>query len=848
MKSYLTWHGTADLTWLAGLAVAAVVAAGLIVWLYRYERRLISPSLGWMLLGLRLAAVALICLALLEPVWISEINRERVGRILLAVDVSDSMDTVDVHAGRGEMLRWARALGMIGNSEIDARLDRWQTALDEGREPEWVEPDETADPVRRRQLADARRENLDEVLSRLSQLSRREITRRLLTSGSEPFIQQLAALGLLEVSLFAGQSTAIDPQELSERLSGEAPALLTEATDLAQPVSAISGGTHDLPIAGVVMVTDGRHNARESENRLLARLAGVSAPVYPVLVGSELRPKDLAFATIDYPRQPVSQDDKPLVRVALRTAGFEGQDLEVTLAPEEGAPGEPQTRTVRVVGPVTELQFTLAAPQLGRFRYSVSTPVQPGETRDDNNSRSILLTVVDDEADVLLVDGEGRWEFRFLDNALRRDAQVKVQEVLFRQPYMGVLPDAFFLRQLKVPEPGASREESPFTPFDVVILGDVAQHQMPPGAWELLDRFVREEGGTLVLQAGKRHMPLGYNRNAVLDALLPVTAIRTINLTGRAEEAPPAERGFRPVLTPDGKDETFLRFSDDPAENDRIWAELPGQTWGLPGEAKGEATVLAAVIPPGAKQTLETERQNAIIVRQQAGYGQVLWIGFDGTWRWRHRVGDEHHHRFWGQIARWGARFKALARNEFVAFGPLQPSIELGEEAVFRATWNRNFLQRFPSLKARGVLSRLDDPAQTPVATFDLSPSTTGPLDFEGRAVGLRSGDYRVRLEVEGGDLGEAQVTAELQVQEPSTSELSDISANRPLLEAMAEFTGGRLLLPHELPELPRIFQGVTESTTLRSEQSLWDSWPLLLSLFALLMLEWVLRKINGLP
>ena len=848
MKSYLTWHGTADPSWLLSVGLLAVVAAGLIVWLYRYERQLISRTLGWTLLLLRLAVVAVVFAALMEPVRITEIDRERTGRILVAVDVSESMDTIDAHAQPGEQLRWARALGMIGNAEIDERLDRWQAAFDAGTEPEWVSADEAQDPQRRRQLAEARRENLYGVFDQLSKLSRREIARRLLTSGSDPILQQLGHLGLLEVSLFAGQTAAIPPDDVARTLESPDDQLVREETDVAQPVSPAIGGADDVPVAGVVVLTDGRHNARESESRLIARMAGVAAPVYPVLIGSEERPKDLAFGTLDYPRQPVSQDDRPLIRVALRTSGYEGQEVEVTLAPEEGAPGEPQTKSLRVTGPITETEFTLEASELGRFRYSVSTPVRAGETREDNNSRTFSLSVVDDEADVLLVEGEGRWEFRFLDNALRRDEQIKLQEVLFRQPYMRVLPETFFPRRLDVPVDASRATDSPFAPFDVVILGDVPQAQLSSTAWELLDRFVREEGGTLVLQAGKRHMPLGHRNNAILDGLLPVTELRSLNRTGRADEGAPLERGFQLTLTPDGKEETFLRFSEDQQENDRIWNDLPGQMWGLVGDAKGEATVLASVLPPGAKQNLQTERENAVIVRQQTGFGQVLWIGIDGTWRWRHRLGDQYHHRFWGQLARWGARFKALAKNENVAFGPVQPAVEMGEDAVFRASWNRNFLKRFPNLTARGVVSRADDPTQAPVLTFDLTPSDTGPLDHEGRAIGLRPGDYRVRLVVDSAELNGEEVVAELQVQEPSTSELSDISANRPLLQTIAEFTDGRLLLPHELAELPQEFRSVTESTTLRTEQSLWDSWPMLLLFFGLLTAEWVLRKLNGLP
>src|SRR5262245_141866 len=118
MKSYLTWHGTSDLSWLLSIGLLAAVAAGLILWLYSYERRLISRTLGWTLLTLRLAVVSLIFLALLEPMRITEIDRERTGRILVSVDVSESMDTIDKHAQPGEQLRWARALGMIGNADI----------------------------------------------------------------------------------------------------------------------------------------------------------------------------------------------------------------------------------------------------------------------------------------------------------------------------------------------------------------------------------------------------------------------------------------------------------------------------------------------------------------------------------------------------------------------------------------------------------------------------------------------------------------------------------------------------------------------------------------------------------
>ena len=43
-----------------------------------------------------------------------------------------------------------------------------------------------------------------------------------------------------------------------------------------------------------------------------------------------------------------------------------------------------------------------------------------------------------------------------------------------------------------------------------------------------------------------------------------------------------------------------------------------------------------------------------IIVVQSFGRGKVLALTTDQSWRLRYRVGDTRHHRFWGQIIRWG--------------------------------------------------------------------------------------------------------------------------------------------------------------------------------------------------
>jgi hypothetical protein len=76
--------------WLAGM-----VAAVLLVLLYRAERRVVSRRAGAVLLGLRLLAAGLLAALLAEPTstWTGHVGMP--GRVIVAVDVSESMDTAD---------------------------------------------------------------------------------------------------------------------------------------------------------------------------------------------------------------------------------------------------------------------------------------------------------------------------------------------------------------------------------------------------------------------------------------------------------------------------------------------------------------------------------------------------------------------------------------------------------------------------------------------------------------------------------------------------------------------------------------------------------------------------------
>ncbi len=82
-----------------GIWIAAGAVALILLWiLYRTERRLVSRRAGLSLLALRLAAAAALILALFEPIAARVFSETLRGHVIVAVDVSQSMETAD--AGR----------------------------------------------------------------------------------------------------------------------------------------------------------------------------------------------------------------------------------------------------------------------------------------------------------------------------------------------------------------------------------------------------------------------------------------------------------------------------------------------------------------------------------------------------------------------------------------------------------------------------------------------------------------------------------------------------------------------------------------------------------------------------
>ena len=155
--------------------------------------------------------------------------------------------------------------------------------------------------------------------------------------------------------VFGGKSESADAEALAKYLDNPPASILPQVSDLTQGLSPTAGNESTAPLMGVVLLTDGRDNAGRDAARLAARLGNAKAPVFPILLGSEQRPKDFAVAHLDFPQLSFKKDTRILTAM-LNTSGFSGKEITVILQPTEG---EPITRKITPAQTETVVTFEL---------------------------------------------------------------------------------------------------------------------------------------------------------------------------------------------------------------------------------------------------------------------------------------------------------------------------------------------------------------------------------------------------------------------------------------------------------------------------------------------------------
>lgn len=849
MSWRLIFSGAKSPIWVlvAVLSVTAVLVIS--VWLMRLERRVVARSVGWVLLSLRILVLAFMLVLLLQPVLTSQLDVAQRGRVIVAIDASDSMRIHDANAPLGEKLRCAQALGMLGNQETNNVIQGWVAAAEAGEEPNWPGTEVPPQTPAEQAVADARRRQIKSALAELAEMPRTEFVRRLLQSQPRMLLERLERSMDIDIRLFATSQTTADSEELNDLLQAERLEIQPENTDVLSVLQSVTAEDGAGQVRAIVLLTDGRQSVPGDLSNTTQLLASLGVPVYAIPIGSRVPPRDLSVATVDVP-EAIFLNDKAQIQATLTTFGFEGQELNVRLE-RDGKTLEEKTVTPAADSAI--VTFTVPSAEAGRFDYRIVADGQNGELRNDNNARDVTLHVIDNKARVMLLDGDPRWEFRYLKNLLERDKQVDSSIVLFRQPFLNLLDDSYI--QSKLPPREAFAQELAKT--DLLIIGDVLSKDVEPGLWEMIEKAVSRDGLSVVIIPGRQSMPHGF-QSQVLSDLLPVKDFtpRVAEQFRKSVLDAPAT-SYHLQVTPEAVHLPMFQLSESVTLRDLTLTDLPGHQWIYGGIPKAGATLWASSLIQG-----DSGAPVPTIIHHDYGFGQVVWMGIDSTWRWRMRSGDARHYRFWGQLIRWAARNKSAAGNDDVRLTLSDSVIEESEHVDALVRWNPDRQAELRESKISIVATPVvadttpSDKAgasrdSTPMTqiTATLEASVDAPERFRGRVPRLAPGLWQIELQVTGGTLRlEQAIRTELLIRKAESTELADVSCNRALLRQLAGVTGGKMIEPWEADEVVSLLQPDARAAEEVQERTLWDRWWVLVVLFSLMMSEWVIRKLNGLP
>ncbi|MGC6458974.1 MAG: hypothetical protein ACON4R_11455 [Akkermansiaceae bacterium] len=624
-----------------------------------------------------------------------------------------------------------------------------------------------------------------------------------------------------------------------------------QATDLAGGLETVLDQVPPDQLAGVILLSDGRHNRPGSVEDVSRRFGILDAPVAVIPSGSEDPPKDAAIISVKSP-DSVYLGDRIRVGALLKFDGYRGKKAKLQLfAGDE----ELESREISIPQDRyrEEVRFRHAPETDGVGEYRLVLSGLDGERFDNNNAWQFQTVVSDARTNILLIDRRPRWEFRYLRNLFYgRDQSIHLQSVLLEpdrisghNPPKVVASASRPLGEANATDLPESEDE--WRKFDVIIVGDVGPDDLSDKQWSILDDCVKERGALLVLVAGPESMPHAFGSEVVRN-LVPVkyeTSQRTFY---------GGDERFRFSLTNAGRNHPITAQVEGQFKNERLWKEFPEIRWRHPvdGLQPGAEVLLYAGLETETRKRIDSaasldkalgevaerkkrEAENALLVTRQTGSGKVAMLLADRTWRLREGVGDVYHHRFWGQLVRWGAGPNLRAGDSKLRLGTDQLTYTGDDRVKIMARLRDGELNPLmdENLVAK-VKHESGEVIEIPLAPREnsngLHEALAGPF--------RRPGNYEVTVRDE-------VVTTFRVVGALSAVELSETTLNRPLLESIASASGGRVYDGEGA--LAELFLRGDETRTELRETSLWDIWPVFTLLAVLLTVEWVMRRRGGL-
>ncbi|HLK46652.1 MAG TPA: hypothetical protein VKT49_00880 [Bryobacteraceae bacterium] len=607
------------------------------------------------------------------------------------------------------------------------------------------------------------------------------------------------------------------------------------STRLGDSLKQLSEETSDLPIGAVVLLSDGDDNAGGIDPDAISALRARHIPVHTVGFGREHAAHDVELDDAEVAPRALAES-RIAARVSFHQRGYAGSSITLTVRDVSSGAGKVLASRVVKLGKDGDRQSETVMFNIGgagaRTLQIAAAPL-PGEENLANNTLTRLVNAGSDARRILYVEGEPRWEYKFIRQAEEDDRMVQIvsmdrtsQNKIYRQ---GISDPK------ELAEGFPSRAEDLFG-YQGLIIGSVEAAYFTPNQQELIHEFVDRRGGGLLLLGGQFALADGgWNASKIVD-LMPTTLPGQAGTFHREADPKNGLTHATAELAPAGVDNIITRLVDDPAANTAKWKKLPYlMDYEDPGTPKPGAEVLANMITPEG-------RKLPLLITQSFGRGRAAIMATGGSWRWQMSspLGDTAHDLFWQQLLRWVV---SDTPGRVVASIPAQVLLDNGTVTLTADVRDQQY-NPAPDSK---VEAHILGPGGVS-ALVEMSPVPDNPGRFQGTWSAPKTGSYLTEVTAQRADrttgkfqeLGRDVLTFQRM---DGVAENFHTEQNRELLERVAAQTGGQYWKPEDLGKLASRIPYSEAGVTVRETRDLWNLPLVFLVLVLLRFSEWWLRR-----
>lgn len=599
---------------------------------------------------------------------------------------------------------------------------------------------------------------------------------------------------------------------------------LGSRTDLGRALDGARRELAAVPLAGLVVVTDGAHNAPRSLTDAVLHLQAAGVPVHAVGIGRERFSRDIELRRVEAPRT-VIEGSSISVDLSVAHSGFGGETVRLTVedagqivhVTDIELPRDADTFTKRV-------HFKVIEPGPRTFRFRIAQ--QLGEMVAENNVREALIMVEARERSILYFEGEPRFEVKFIRRAVAEDENLRV--VVLQRTAQG----KFYRLGVKGSEElagGFPKTREELFQYEGLILGSVEASFFTHDQLRMIAEFVDQRGGGLLALGGRLAFERGGYANTPVADALPVVVPEVSDTSFFAE--------IDVELTPVGRTHAVTQLGADPNSLEDRWRELPALSMlNRVTEVKPGASTLMV------GRSADVSDPLVVLAHHRFGRGKAIAFPVQDSWVWQMHADipleDETHETLWRQLLRW---LVADVPDQVTAAASLG-RVESGTPVDITATVTDS---GYVQLNGAQVVATVVSPSGEE-ATLPLEWTVERDGEYAVEFVPAEDGLHEIRVEARRADTFRGSATTYVEAGDLSL-ESFDAVMHAPLLERLAAETGGKFYTEGTVGTLPEDVSFTESGATVHEERDLWDMPALLMLLIGLIGAEWAVRRNRGL-